>query len=415
MSDNEIKDNEVKDSEVKRMTVTRAKTEYKLNEDDLKDLDCKEARNPHYRSMPPMRLYKVSDIERISKKKQEDSKRLEEELSQKLYNDRIDILTDKGVSVIEITGPFYDFILSDYLISKRPKVTMTSITKQFPMMMLIKELEEVWHQPDLIAWFLKYKGHGNKRKRDSMTPMMIVQEAIRVSNKIMKVFGNNLLAYKITVFLDTDSLKSLKLFLRRFNLSIQQPSNYIQTEILSSMKDQSLASDNVVEKYIQFAVVNPNLLGFTINNIKWFVENKSAYSRKTALDAELKKYSLNSVDNNKYNATNYDSDNSVDSSGWNNVSKNEERLAEIHLSKYSSFIDTGYPSLSEVVAMARIIDYLFSFDIYKYHNGGNVYYKNNVEFKKLLYQYMNNGLSVSAATEKLLAKQPKQPRGERFF
>ena len=406
----------VKDNEDKRMTVTRAKTEYKLNEDDLKDLDCKEARNPHYRSMPPMRLYKVSDIEMISKKKQEDAKRLEEEMNQKLYNDRIGILTDKGLSVDEITGPFNDFILSDYLISKRPKVTMTSITKQFPMMMLIKELEEQWHQPDLIAWFLKYKGHGSKRKRDSMTSMMIVNEAIRVSNKIMKVLGNNLLAYKITVFLDTDSLKSLKLFLLRFNVSIEQPSNYIQTEILSSLKDQSLASNNVVQMYIKFAVVNPNLLGFTINNIKWFIENKSAYSRKIALNAELKKYSLDSVDDNKHNVSDYDSDNIVYSSGWYGVSKNSVRLSNIQLSEYSSFISTGYPSLSEVVARARIIEYLFSFDINQYHNGGNFYYKNYGEFRKLLYQYMNNGLSVSAATEKLLTKQPKRPhRDERYF
>lgn len=130
-----------KDNEEKRMTVTRAKTEYKLNEEDLKDLDCKEARNPHYRSMPPMRLYKVIDIETISKKKQEDSKRFEEETKQKLHNERIRILTDKGVLVEEISEPFYNFILSDYLTSKKPKVTMTSITKQFPMMILIKELE----------------------------------------------------------------------------------------------------------------------------------------------------------------------------------------------------------------------------------------------------------------------------------
>ena len=71
---------------------------------------------------------------------------------------------------------------------------------------------------------------------------------------------------------------------------------------------------------------------------------------------------------------------------------------------------------SEVVAVARINEYLFSFDINEYHNGGRVYYKNVAEFKKLLYQYINNGFSVSDATEKLLAKQPKQPRrGERYF
>ena len=406
----------VKDNEETRMTVTRAKTEYKLNEEDLKDLDCKEARNPHYRSMPPMRLYKVSDIEMMSKKKQEDSKRFEEEMSQNLYNERIGILTDKGVSVDEISEPFYNFILSDYLTSKKPKVTMTSITKQFPMMILIKELEAKWHQPDLIAWFLKYKGNSSKRKRDLMTPMMIVKEAIQVSKIIMKALSNNVLACEIAVFLDTDSLKSLQSFLLKFGLSVQQPSNYIQTEILSSIKDQSLASNNIVQKYIQFAVENPNLLGFTIKNIQWFSDHKSANSRKIALDAALKKYSLDSVRDNKYNAQNYDSDNSVYSSGWNDVTKNSERFSEIQLSTYSSFISTGYPSLSEVVAEARINEYLFSFDINEYHNGGRVYYKNASEFKKLLYQYMNNGFSVSDATAKLLAKQPKQPRrGETNF
>ncbi|KAG0201246.1 hypothetical protein BGX28_005895 [Mortierella sp. GBA30] len=46
-----------------RITKTRACAAYHLSEDDISDLDCREVRNPHYRSWYPMRLYDRFDIQ----------------------------------------------------------------------------------------------------------------------------------------------------------------------------------------------------------------------------------------------------------------------------------------------------------------------------------------------------------------
>lgn len=44
------------------MTATRAKSEYMLSEKDLDKLACTHKKNPHYRSGPPMRLYRLTDL-----------------------------------------------------------------------------------------------------------------------------------------------------------------------------------------------------------------------------------------------------------------------------------------------------------------------------------------------------------------
>jgi hypothetical protein len=45
-----------------RMTASRAKAEHGLTEADLAALDCEVARNPHYRTAPPMRLYLIAEV-----------------------------------------------------------------------------------------------------------------------------------------------------------------------------------------------------------------------------------------------------------------------------------------------------------------------------------------------------------------
>lgn len=76
--------------------------------------------------------------------------------------------------------------------------------------------------------------------------MMVVEKALRTSNSIMKVISNNLLAFKISSYLDTNTLDSLKLYLETINTSIQQPSDYIESEILSSMANPALALLNCI-------------------------------------------------------------------------------------------------------------------------------------------------------------------------
>lgn len=44
---------------------TEALKKYHLNKNDIEELDYKEKVNPHYRSGPKMRLYKLDDIEKI--------------------------------------------------------------------------------------------------------------------------------------------------------------------------------------------------------------------------------------------------------------------------------------------------------------------------------------------------------------
>ena len=372
----------VRDNDEPRMTVTRAKSCYKLTEDDLKGLDCLYLSNPHYRSAAPMRLYRISDLDIISDKKKELERRLQDEKNDKLYNERVDKLASKDMLVDEITEPFHDYVLGDYLTNKKSKITITSIKRHYPTMLLIKQhLDAQWYQPELIPYFHKYKGESNP-----MAMMMVVENALRTSNIIMNVISNNLLAYRITTYLDTTTLSSFESFLQRYDLSIQQPSDYIQSEIMASLNDNNLVNNTTVKEYISFAIRNPNLLGFTTNNITWFAQNNSEEARAAALTDALKQYSLD-----------HDNDDVGDVFVSNQSPKN------------ASFISKGYPSLSEVVALARITSYLCSF-----HNGNAVHYMNINEFERLLYRHMNDGISIVKATEKLLTKKPKQPRRQRY-
>ena len=48
--------------EFKLITKTRCKTEYKLKDEDLELFEVYETKNPHYRSGPTMKLYKLKEI-----------------------------------------------------------------------------------------------------------------------------------------------------------------------------------------------------------------------------------------------------------------------------------------------------------------------------------------------------------------
>ena len=63
----------------KYTTYTNAKSKYLLSDKDLKLLECKLCTNPHYRSGPPMRLYKVVELERLQFKKFQDANAIEKQ------------------------------------------------------------------------------------------------------------------------------------------------------------------------------------------------------------------------------------------------------------------------------------------------------------------------------------------------
>jgi len=390
------------DNEEERITVTQAKNNYKVTEDDLKHIDCLYVQNPRYRRAPPMRLYRIKDLIIISEKKKENIKLLEEEMNEKLYKERLDILISKDININEITEPFYDYVLGDYLINKKTRITVTSIKRHYPSVLILKQLQQKWHQSELIPYFYKYKGGSN---RAPLTIMMVISKALRISNTIMTVISNNLLAYRIASYLDTDTLTSFKLYLERFDLTVQQPADYIQNEIISSLSNPSLANDDIVKWYIKGAVNCPNLLSFTINSIEWYAANNSEDARRIAITNALKDYSLDKyVD---YISDDED-DEDNDSDDDNNNNADEGKLSSVQASNCLSFIMTGHPSLSEVVAIARINEYLFNFP------SGKLVYRMNIDkFTQNLYRFMNSGLSVIKATEKLLAKKPSQPRKKR--
>lgn len=120
-----------------RITVTHAKSAYKLNEEDLKGLDCLYVRNPHYRSGPQMRLYRVCDLIEVSNRKREKEQLIEDENKEKIQKERLDILTSKDIIVDEITEPFYDYVLGDYLTNKKTHITITSIKRNYTALLIV--------------------------------------------------------------------------------------------------------------------------------------------------------------------------------------------------------------------------------------------------------------------------------------
>ena len=97
----------------------------------------------------------------------------------------------------------------------------------------------------------------------------------------------------------------------------------------------------VVKDYISFAIENPNLLGFTISNISWYLDNNNTEIRRQSLTNEMIKY------NHVLDAPlELRLDRIFSSSGNHNICK--------------MFLEKGYPSLSETVALLRISFYLLS-------------------------------------------------------
>jgi hypothetical protein len=57
------------ENNLKYICLSTVKNDYKLNEQDIEELECTYVRNPHYRSAPHMRLYVEEEIKKISKEK----------------------------------------------------------------------------------------------------------------------------------------------------------------------------------------------------------------------------------------------------------------------------------------------------------------------------------------------------------
>jgi len=90
-----------------------------------------------------------------------------------------------------------------------------------------------------------------------------------------------------------------------------------------------------VKSYISFALKNPNLLGFTISNITWYLDNNDVSLRRQSLTNALTEFGL----------TLDDCENKI------------KRLAH-GSNTIKIFCENGYPSLTESVALIRISLYL---------------------------------------------------------
>jgi hypothetical protein len=55
------------DDKIKYICVSTVRKEYKLNDDDLKEIECKYVRNPRYRCAPEMRLYVEDEVKKLAK------------------------------------------------------------------------------------------------------------------------------------------------------------------------------------------------------------------------------------------------------------------------------------------------------------------------------------------------------------
>ena len=176
----------------------------------------------------------------------------------------------------------------------------------------------------------------------------------------------------------------------------------------------------IVKDYISFAIKNPNLLGFTISNITWYLENNNIEIRRQSLSNEMIKY------NHVLDAPlELRLERIFSSTGNHNICK--------------MFLEKGYPSLSETVALLRISFYLLSLEGHSTEGNTSivitiiivviiilyliiiiilltiiVFGNNYSTFKSLLYSYVSKDrLSFSDATLKLLKKKAKRPRPSR--
>jgi len=170
----------------------------------------------------------------------------------------------------------------------------------------------------------------------------------------------------------------------------------------------------IVKDYISFAIKNPNLLGFTISNITWYLENNNIEIRRQSLSNEMIKY------NHVLDAPlELRLERIFSSTGNHNICK--------------MFLEKGYPSLSETVALLRISFYLLSLEGHPTEGITTtiiiiilyliiiiilltiiVFGNNYSTFKSLLYSYVSKDrLSFSDATMKLLKKKAKRPRPSR--
>ena len=244
-----------------------------------------------------------------------------------------------------------------------------------------------WHLPDLLPHY-----YNLKKKSDAGE---ILNKALRTSAIKLKVLSNNSLAYIILIYLDTYTEATFRQYLEAFfNLEIKKPDDFSMNEIRTALNryPQNTEENPTVKEYITFALKNPNLLGFTISNITWYLDNNNIEARQKRQINEQKEYNIQ-VDNVERQVETI----------FSNIGRNSQNI-------YKTFLDNGYPSLSETVALIRISLYLNSFD-----NGNDVMVLNYEAFKSLLYTYTSKDcLSFANATVKLLKKKPKQPR-ERHF
>jgi hypothetical protein len=83
--------------------------------------------------------------------------------------------------------------------------------------------------------------------------------------------------------LDTYTEATFRQYLEAFfNLEIKKPDDFSMNEIRTALNryPQNTEENPTVKEYITFALKNPNLLGFTISNITWYLDNNNIEARQ---------------------------------------------------------------------------------------------------------------------------------------
>ena len=117
-----------------RITKSRAKSEFKLSDADLADLDVVFVRNPHYRSAPDMQLFLMEEVTACSEAKLAAKQHAKAAKAQVEYGKRLATLLKAKVDVDAVTEPnMIAFVLGDYTDPAvvKPKRRVTVLKRRF--------------------------------------------------------------------------------------------------------------------------------------------------------------------------------------------------------------------------------------------------------------------------------------------
>jgi len=364
--------------EEERITVTDVKQLYKLTEKDLEDVDYFSKRNPMYRNAAPMRLYLLSDIKELHASKQN-------LLSQEVDNSKSTRLKSleklHKIKVENVPEKFRKIIFEDFLDNiKRPKILIGTIKKNYHAFKLLNTLPENLRKESLLSYFVMFgevnKSHVGEVNKSHVgevnNPFKIIKKAFKHSNNMQTVFSN--LSPLIFSFLDSVSTDRFIATFSQFSFVKQideyrDPANIennITYQINRKFSEIPVGKQKALKYFVHFAQMHPNFQESVIKDITLVLETTNE-QREKLLKNKLKEYHINL--------------------------RKDSKIGE-------SFISSGCPSMSEVVAKIRITSYLFSYDHVVWSNNHDV-------FEELLFKYVREGLTFEQSTDKVIARKPR--------